>query len=54
MEKLFDAVHEGALIPLVLVVLAVRFWLAKVMAIVPEPYLVRAHYDKSLPQAKYS
>lgn len=39
MEKLFDAVHEGALIPLVLVVLAVRFWLAKVMAIVPEPYL---------------
>lgn len=40
MENLFDAVYEFALVP-VLVVLAAGFWLAKVTAIVPEPYLVR-------------
>ena len=49
MAKLFDAVYEFALIP-ILVVLAAGFWLAKVTAVVPEPYLVRAttrtHYHR--------
>lgn len=44
MENLFDGVHESALLPLVLFGLAVHFWLAKVTAVVPEPYLVRTHY----------
>lgn len=40
MANLFETVYKFALVPL-LVVLAARFWLAKVTATVPEPYLVR-------------
>ena len=40
MAKLFETVYKFALVPL-LVVLAAGFWLAKVTATVPEPYLVR-------------
>ena len=45
MEKFLDAVREVALVPQGLVILAAYFWLGKVAAIVPEPYLVRTHCD---------